>query len=481
MRKKKRCLLAFGLLTSMSLLVSNTLANGSIPSQVKSAPHQAAVPSPLEPSAPSSYRSNLAYSVGVDAYIYGYTLVEMARTMQTYTQKTPLNTFHHDKFLADASFRDFVKPNNDTLYSSAWLDLSKGPQVLSYPKIDRYFTLQIMDAYTNSFEYIGGSNLDEYQGGKVLIVGPDWKGNLPSDVEVIRAPTNMVWILGRTFVNGEKDLPHVYKIQVEFTLASLDVGQEPSFIDFPKIEASDFHDPSKFYPLLAILMKQNPPPQKDQAFLSKLELIGLDYQEGTFRAGDNPEMIEGLTKAVKDAREIIKKSVSILQKPNNGNWRVNNERVGIYDTFYLNRAMTAMHGLAANTAEEAVYASTRIGEDGNPLVGNKKYVIHFEKEQVPATKSFWSLSIYNAENFFIENPIDRYSIGSRTEGLVYNEDGSLDIYIQSTAPTGHESNWLPSPSSSESLNFGLILRIYTPDEKIQENTFVLPAVKVVNQ
>ncbi|AWX56234.1 DUF1254 domain-containing protein [Brevibacillus brevis] len=479
MKKAGLFITALSVLTSMATGSAYAKENrqyqaGMVQSQASAAPNTV-------PLVQAPFRTNLAYSVGVDAYIYGYTLVEMARTMQTYTEKTPLNTFHHDKLLADASFRDFVTPNNDTLYSSAWLDLSKGPQVLRYPKIDRYFTLQMMDAYSNSFHYIGGSNLDDYQGGKVVIVGPEWKGKLPSDVEVIRAPTDMLWLLGRTSVNGEKDLPNVYKIQEEYTLAPLDAKQKPGSIHLPKIQLGDFDDPSKFYPLLAQLMKLNPPPQKDEAFLSKLEFIGLDYQAGTFHANNDPVVMEGLTKAVKDAKEIIKNSMSILQRPNNGNWRVNNERVGIYDTYYLNRAMIAKRGLAANTAKEAVYATTRVDSDGNPLVGQKKYVIHFEKDQIPQTKSFWSLSIYDSDNHFINNPMNRYSIGDRTEGLKYNEDGSLDIYIQSTPPEGKESNWLPSPTSTTAPNFSLVLRIYTPDESLQENTFVVPAVKVVNE
>ncbi|MGF9909730.1 DUF1254 domain-containing protein [Brevibacillus porteri] len=478
MRKTSVLITAWCVLTSMA--TGAAFANENNPYQVGGIQQKASV-SPNNVLVQAPYRTNLAYSAGVDAYIYGYTLLEMARTMQKFTEKTPLNTFHHDKLLSDASFRDFVKPNNDTLYSSAWLDLSKGPQVLSYPKTDRYFTLQIMDAYSNSFHYIGGSTLEDYKGGKVVLVGPNWEGKLPSNVEVVRAPTDMLWILGRTFVNGEKDLPNVYKIQEGYTLAPLDANQKPGSIPIPKIEVSDFYDPSKFYSLLAQLMKLNPPPQKDEAFLSKLEFIGLDYQAGTFSADNDPVVLEGVSKAVKDAREIIKNSISILQKPNNGNWRVNNERVGIYDTHYLNRAMIAMHGIGANTAQEAVYASTRVDGDGNPLVGQKKYVIHFEKDQIPPTKSFWSLSMYDFENYLIDNPINRYSLGSRTEGLTFNENGSLDIYIQSTPPKGKESNWLPAPVSTTAANFSLVLRIYTPDESLQENTFVLPAIKVVNE
>lgn len=477
MKKTGLLLTVLSVLTSMA--TGSAYANENKRHQTGAVQPQVAASPSTAPLVQAPFRTNLAYSVGVDAYIYGYTLVEMARTMQKFTEKTPLNTFHHDKLLADASFKDFVKPNNDTLYSTAWLDLSKGPQVLAYPKIERYFTLQMMDAYSNSFHYIGGSNAKDYQGGKVVIVGPNWKGKLPSDVEVIQAPTDMLWILGRTSVVSEKDLPNVYKIQEGYSLAPLDANQKPGAFDLPKIEASALDDPAKFYPLLAQLMKLNPPPQRDEAFLSKLELIGLDYSTGTFEAHNDPVVMEGLTRAAKDAKEIIKNSISILQRPNNGNWRVNNERVGIYGTYYLNRAMVAMHGIAANTAKEAVYASIRMDGDGNPLIGQKKYVIHFEKDQIPPTKSFWSLSLYNLENHFIENPINRFSIGDRTEGLKYNEDGSLDIYLQSTPPAGKESNWLPAPTSPTDPKFSLVLRIYTPDESMQENNFDLPVIKEV--
>ncbi|MGG1674347.1 DUF1254 domain-containing protein [Neobacillus sp. NRS-1170] len=476
--KKKFLVPAIGVMTSMAILTSGVFADTSTQNQNNSSSTQVSAPSALPQ---LQFRSNLAYSTGVSAYIYGYTLVEMARTMQKFEQTNELNTFKHYRNLADDKFRDYVKPNNDTLYSQSWLDLSKGPQVLSFPKINRYFTFQFMDAYSNSFKYIGGSNKKDYNGGKYIIVGPDWEGKFPEGTNVIKSPTNMTWVLGRTLVDGEKDLPAVHKIQDSYKLAPLNNNQAKGSIDIPTIQTSDYDDPIKFYSLMAQLMKLNPAPQKDEALLSQLELIDIDPATGSFTGGADPVVLDGLTRAVRDGKDAIQKSLLVLQMPNNGNWRVNYERVGTYGDYYLNRAMIAMYGIGANTPKEAVYAITRKDSDGNTLSGQNKYVIHFDKNNLPPVNDFWSICIYDSTNFFVANPINRFSIGDRTEGLKYNDDGSLDIYVQSTAPAGHESNWLPSPSSTTNPVFGLFLRMYTPKESVQNNSYIIPSVKIVKE
>ncbi|MFD4704911.1 DUF1254 domain-containing protein [Gottfriedia sp. NPDC058432] len=479
MRKNFLSPIAIGLMTSMAIVTSSgVFADTSTQKQNYSSSSQITAQAAL-PQLP--FRSNLAYSTGVSAYIYGYTLVEMARTMQKFEQTNELNTFKHDRNLADDKFRDFVKPNNDTLYSQSWLDLSKGPQVLSFPKINRYFTFQFMDAYSNSFKYIGGSNKKEYKGGKYIIVGPDWKGKFPKGVNVIKSPTNMTWVLGRTLVDGEKDLTEVHKIQDSYKLAPLNRNQAKGSINIPTIQTNDYDDPIKFFNLMAQLMKLNPAPQRDEALLSQLEFIDLDPVTGLFTGTADPVVLDGLTSAVKDGKEAIQKSLLVLQKPNNGNWTVNYDRVGTYGVYYLNRAMIAMNALGANIPKEAVYAITRKDSDGNTLSGQSKYVIHFDKNNLPPVNDFWSICIYDSTNYFIANPINRFSIGDRTEGLKYNIDGSLDIYVQSTAPVGHESNWLPSPSSTTNTGFALLLRMYTPKESVQNNSYIIPSVKISSE
>ncbi|MFB7140758.1 DUF1254 domain-containing protein [Gottfriedia sp. NPDC056225] len=478
MRKKLLVPVAIGVMTSMAIVTSGVFADTSTHNQINSSSSQISAPLALPQ---LQFRSNLAYSSGVSAYIYGYTLVEMARTMQKFEQTNALNTFKHDRNLADDKFRDFVKPNNDTLYSQSWLDLSKGPQVLSFPKINRYFTFQFMDAYTNSFKYIGGSNKKDYNGGKYIIVGPDWKGKLPKGTNVIKSPTNMTWILGRTLVDNEKDLPVVHKIQDSYKLAPLNKNQAKGSINIPTIQTSDYDDPIKFYTLMAQLMKLNPAPKRDQALLSQLELIDLNPVTGLFTGESDPVVLDGLTKAVRDGKEAIQKSLLVLQNSNNGNWTVNYDRVGTYGVYYLNRAMIAMFAPGANIPKEAVYAITRKDSDGNTLSGQNQYIIHFDKNNLPPVNDFWSICIYDSTNFFVANPINRYSIGDRTEGLKYNDDGSLDIYVQSTAPAGHETNWLPSPSSTTNPGFALLLRMYTPKESVQNNSYIIPSVIISTQ
>ncbi|MDM5328239.1 DUF1254 domain-containing protein [Neobacillus sp. CF12] len=420
------------------------------------------------------YRENLAYSIGIQAYIYAYPLLEVAKTMQEFTKHTPLNKFYHMRELADSNFRDVVTPNNDTLYSQAWLDLSKGPVVLSVPNVKgRYYTMQFLDAYTNSFHYIGKRTTGT-TAGKYVIVGPNWKGKLPKGENIIKTPTNMVWINGRILVDGPKDLPNVHTIQDKFSLTPYDKKEAKSLLDLPTVLSTDFSDPIQFFDKMTKLIKLNPGSKADVAMISQFELIGIDPIKG-FQGNIDSAVMAGLTRAVKDGKEIIAKTLSTLGKTSN-NWKVFYD-IGTYGTDYLKRAVVAMFGLGANVPEEAMYVRTQVDSNGNVLSGNNQYIIHFNKDQpIPPVKAFWSLSMYGPDNFFVSNPINRYSIGDRTEGLKYNPDGSLDIYIQNAPPLGHESNWLPAPAN----HFVLMLRMYMPEKSVLDGTYKFPLVEKVN-
>ncbi|MED3088868.1 DUF1254 domain-containing protein [Bacillus toyonensis] len=418
----------------------------------------------------NQYLENLAYSIGIQAYLYGFPLVDVARTRQL--PENSWNTFLHYRNLMDHTFKEVVAPNNDTLYSSAWLDLSKEPVVLSVPDVgDRYYSFQFLDTYTNAFDYVGTRETGT-KAGKYVIVGPDWKGKLDKCSKVIQSPTKMVWLLGRTLVDGEKDLDNVHAIQDQYTLTPLNGGQTKSSIHLPPISTSDFDDPARFFDIMTQLMSVFPPPATDAAMVSQFKLIGIDPNNG-FRGSKDPAIMAGLTRAVKDAQDIIKKSVNRVATLNN-NWQVF-YNIGIYGTEYVTRAVIAKFGLGANIPAEAMYSRTQVDSDGNPLSGEHQYVIHFDKEELPPVNAFWSLSMYGSDLFFVDNPIKRYAIGDRTEDLIYNVDGSLDIYIQNLSPEEKESNWLPAPSNE----FVLMLRMYMPKQNILEGTYQMPKIKKV--
>ncbi|MCM2534667.1 DUF1254 domain-containing protein [Neobacillus pocheonensis] len=387
----------------------------------------------------------------------------------------PLNQFYHYRNLADDTVKTVVSPNNDTLYSYTFIDLSKGPVVLSIPKIDngRYFTFQFIDAYTNSFHYIG-TRTGDTRGGKYVIVGPNWKGHIAKGTKLVKAPTNLILMGGRTLVNGTSDLDKVHAIQDKYTLTPYSKKQAAPSFDAPVIQPTDFGDPVKFFDIMTKLMKMETPPKGEKALLDQFKLIGIDPQNG-FGGIQDPAVLDGLTRAVKDAREIIEKSSSSVSVNNNG-WIVYNSEIGNFGDNYLLRAVIAQFALYANIPDEAMYPRATTDSNGNPLNGANKYVIHMTKEEIPQVKGFWSISMYGADQFLVKNPINRFTMGDRTEGLQYNADGSLDIYIQNEAPLGHESNWLPAPKG----DFNLMLRMYIPSKETIEGKTKLPSVTKVS-
>ncbi|WP_335712092.1 DUF1254 domain-containing protein [Neobacillus drentensis] len=474
--KKKVLVPVIGLLTSMSVLAGSALADSPMQNN-NNTPQNTTIQTVNATFGPQDqYRSNLAYSIGVEAYLYGFPLVSFAKSLQVITAAAPMNTFFHFRNLLDDTFRGVVSPNNDTLYSASYLDLSNGPMVLSIPKAEkgRYFSFQFIDAYTNSFHYIG-TRTGDIKGGSYVIVGPNWKGTLKKGTKIIKAPTNLILLGGRTLVDGEKDLPNVHAIQDKYKLTPYNIKQEQSSFNLPKIVPTDFSDPAKFFDLMTKMMIWNAPPKSESALINQFKLIGVDPKTG-FKGISDPAVLDGLTRAVNDAKEIMAKSSTTLGT-NNNNWFIFDSKVGNFGDDYLLRAVTAYVALFANIPEEAMYPRATVDSTGNKLTGENKYVIHMEKDEIPPVEGFWSISMYGADQYFVSNSLNRFAIGDRTEGLKYNPDGSLDIYIQNEAPSGHESNWLPAPSG----DFNLMLRMYIPSKEALNGSYKMPRItKVIN-
>ena len=439
--------------------------------------------------------SNNPQDIATLAYIWGYPLVLEVRLVDYSTSpnvpaapgRGPLNTINNFQTYPTSNFTDIVSINVDTLYSFGYMDLEKEPVVLQVPPISgRYYTLQFIDAYTNNFLYIG-SRLNDTTGGTYLISGPNWKGDVPPGMKEIKSPTNTVVIGGRIFVNGPADVPNVNAIQDKLTLTPLSVfgrnttspqtvtpetnaskqvpiGPQPALIPTTGI---------KIYDEISKDMADNPPPAADSKVLAKFDSIGIgpgltpsDTKNDTIRAA--------LENGIGEGEKIIDAKVQNLGMKVNG-WLVNLD-VGNYGTDYLLRAAVAKFGLGANSPEEAVYPSTFTDNQGQNLTGTHNYLIHFGKGQTPPVNAFWSITLYNDKSYLAENPINRYSIGQHTEGLKYNPDGSLDIYIQHASPgTDKESNWLPSPNGK----FNLVLREYNPQEEILKGEYQIPPVQLI--
>lgn len=433
-----------------------------------------------------------AEKIAEEAYIFGFPLVLMDLSKQVATNVTtlekgraPINHFAHFKEFPDDRFRDVVSPNADTLYSMGWLDLAAEPLVLSLPSTDkRYYMMPLLDGWTNVFESIGTRTTGNKK-GNFAIVGPGWTGKLPSGVQKIQAPTNMVWILGRTKTNGPNDYKAVSSLQDRYLIVPLSqwtgdayiTQARPTFdatinMKMPPIEQVEKMDAMEFYRKLGELMRDNPPSDQDSAIIEKFRNVG--YRPGEFfDASALPDDIQaslhsgankGLEKIKSQAREPEGRKV-------NG-W-VMATGLGNYGTDYSKRAAVALVGLGANLDADAVYPRTTVDADGDQLTGLRSYVIHFPKGQTPPVKGFWSITMYNSDQFFVKNPIKRFAIGDRDK-LVYNKDGSLDIYVQSNSPGPERaSNWLPAPREE----FNLVMRLYWPQPAAIDGTWKIPGVQ----
>jgi hypothetical protein len=435
-----------------------------------------------------------AFQLGVEAYVYGYPLILMDITKALSTAvaapqglKAPINQFAHLKAFPDASFTTVVSPNADTLYSVAWLDLSLEPIILSVPDTDgRYYLMPMLDAWTNVFASPGKRTTGTGK-GDFVVVAPGWTGELPDGVQKIQSATSIVWIIGRTQTNGKADYEAVHAIQSQYKLTPLSQWGKPyqppnnvpiaEGIDTqtPPVEQVKNLDAATFFSRMCALMKANPPADSDQEILHKLAKIGIISGEDFNFQSLAPEVIKGLERSIKAGLEQVVAEGKSPKAEVKNNWLMTYD-LGNYGTNYLHRAGVAWVGLGANLPEDAIYPMTRIDEDSNPLNGEHCYLIHFKSDEIPSVNAFWSITMYNNQQFFVDNPLNRYAIGDR-DNLSFNDDGSLDIYIQHKSPgQNKEFNWLPSPQDS----FNLIMRLYSPKTVVLNKTWSPPPVKQIS-
>ncbi|MFF1359126.1 DUF1254 domain-containing protein [Streptomyces sp. NPDC058297] len=428
-------------------------------------------------------RATDTFTIAVEAFVWGYPLVLMERTKKLFTQQgsrlgSPVNQFRHRAKLATPREREIVKPNNDTLYSTAWLDLSRGPVILEVPEVDgRYYSFQFLDAYTNTWAYVG-SRTTGTAAGRHLVVGPHWSGKSSDHpgVPVLTAPTDSVWLLGRTIVDGEHDLKAASDVMARYRLTpAVESDRAVYWSTGPVASPHDIGASGiAFFDELGAALELNPAPASEKGLLERFASIGIGPE---CRPAGNSTGVTRLAfeQAVQFGDRLLDCRESTGGKKNADKatgWSYDLD-IGTYGQNYLLRAIIARHGLGALTAEEAVYASTRLDADGIRLSGDHAYRLHFDADRLPPVDAFWSLTVYDEENFLVANVIDRYAIGDRTPGLTYASDGSLDLLVQHTEPADGPSNWLPAPAGK----FELTLRFYEPRQEMLEGTYALPPIE----
>jgi hypothetical protein len=431
-----------------------------------------------------------AQTFATQAYVFGYPLITMELTRRVSTNiaapkgaRAPMGQFANLREYPDADFRTVTAPNADTLYSLAWLDLATEPYVLSLPAMgDRYFLFPMLDAWTNVFA-VPGARTTGGAAQRYVIAGPDWKGTLNEPIEIVRAPTNMVWVLGRVYCTGTpEDYRAVHALQDQFTLTPLSAlgrsftppaGKVDPAIDMTSAVRSQVNkmDARAYFGLLASLMKANPTGLGDGIIAAKLAALGIVPGQ----AFDPDKLDPGTRAAVEDAP--ARGQAAILAQEARAGLRVNGwifaTRTGFYGQDYAQRAFITAVGLGANLPQDAIYPMTKVDAEGRPLSGKNRYVIRFEPGQLPPVKGFWSLTMYDSAMFFVANPLNRYSISPRVDPKP-NADGSVDLLIQNVDPGADKHpNWLPAPAGP----FVLMFRFYEPGGAILDGTWEPPAVE----
>lgn len=432
-----------------------------------------------------------AYEIGIEAYHYFYPLISMEVTRRVMTNVPPnvkpgvgpMDAFQHFRAYPTADFKEVVRPNFDTLYSIAWLDLSKEPMIVSAPDTDgRYYLLPILDMWSEVFA-VPGKRTSGTRAGDFALVPKGWSGKLPKEVQRINAPTAYVWIVGRTQTNGPADYAAVAKVQDGYKITPLSQwgkkAEPAKFVPDPSVDMKtpplvqvDTMPASKYFGYAAELMKQHQPHLTDWSLIARMKRISLEPGKGFDFEKAPVEVKKGLERAVVDGLKIMKEKTPTLARVVNG-WQMNTDTMGVYGNYYLKRAIVAQIGLGANQSEDAIYPLCIGDADGKPLVGENKYVLHFSKQELPPAGAFWSVTMYDAEGFQVANKLNRFAIGDR-DALKYNADGSLDLYLQSDSPgADKESNWLPSPATGL---LGVTMRLYAPKAEALDGRWNPPAV-----
>jgi hypothetical protein len=438
--------------------------------------------------------------IAASAYTFAYPLVLLDATRRTDLERRAqaglpgANHFVHAQAFPDDHSRIVIRPNADTLYSTAWLDLSREPILLHVPDTHgRYYVMQLLDAWTETFD-LPGKRTRGTGAGWFGIVGPGWKGTLPPHVEKINAPTNTVWLLGRTQVNGIADYGEVHAIQSGYALMPLSQypnGSSPPAPPAPPAPPTPGSSPGanrnepppmqvqrmnarEFFQTVANLLATNPPHPQDAPLTRQLARVGI-LPGRVF----NPESlgIEGqkaLEQGVKTAAEILATLGSrsgVGQKANG--WSSGfGTATGRYGIHYDARAGVARLGLGALPPEEATYFSCCQTDGAQSLTGEQAYTLHFSASELPPVQAFWSLTLYGEDGYFVSNALHRFAIGDR-DALKFNSDGSLDLFVQHEAPGADRgSNWLPAPEGK----FNLSLRLYWPGEDVVRGRWKPPPV-----
>jgi hypothetical protein len=441
---------------------------------------------PTQENAQDKLTADEARSIAKEAYIFNYPLVLYYRTMylQAIDPKSKSYSGGFGKWLhlgtSSPKDTDIVTPNNDSPYSYAWVDLRAEPWVLTMPKIEdkRFYTSQWDDLW--GFVLDNPGSVEDGNGGvSVLLAAPTWKGDLPKGIKrVIRGDTSFLGTLTRTQLFEPKDLPNVQKIQKEYKLQPLSTylgKQAPKAA--PEIKWMPWKDKSEtteaFWSYVNFLLPFTTPNPEDKDVLSRMAKIGLEPGKPWDGSKLDKDVRGAIAAGMNDALAHFKDEASKITDPSKF-FRSRKDLKGDYDS----RALGVIVGIFGNVKDVSVYFALAKDADGVLFDGSKaSYELNFTKDQIPPAKNFWSLTMYKLpQRWLVDNPINRYSIGSATPGVKTGKDGALTLHIGAKSPgKDKESNWLPAPDGP----FWMVLRTYGPGDPIKNGTWKVPPIKRV--
>ncbi|MEM6889438.1 MAG: DUF1214 domain-containing protein [Pseudomonadota bacterium] len=410
------------------------------------------------------------------AYVFAFPLVMNYRTM-------------HAQAIADGGFgewlhlgtsspadTDIVTPNNDTPYSYAWLDLRAEPWVLTMPEVEeeRYYTSQWDDLWGYVLDNPGSVN-DGNSGHSYLLAAPEWAGEIPDGVNrVIQGESSLLGTLTRTqllvAMGGRDRVPQIqeaYTLQPLSAFAGSEAPAAASSIEWLAWTEGD-EKTLKFFDYVEFLLPFTQAHPDDATMYQQMAKIGLGNGKMLASEGLDQVTLDAMQTGINAARDELK---ALSEQDFNPALFFNARE--IVGTDYTSRALGVFVGIFGNTSDQAVYFTLPTDAEGNPTDGGAaSYTVTFDAESLPPVDYFWSYTMYRLpERLLVENALDRYSIGSPTEGLVANEDGSVTLYFSAESPGAEkESNWLPAPDGP----FWAVLRTYGPNDDIREGRWTQP-------
>jgi len=416
--------------------------------------------------------------LAVETYIFGFASVEMFRTMDQLigdpragSHRYAFDRFFHSRSLAEDSDEWLAAPNSEILYSNAWLDLSAQPVVLQIPDMaTRYFVLQFVDFFANSFAHVGTHTLGN-GARRVAITGPNWQGSLPGGMAVIKSPTSYAWIFGRIRIDGAHELDLVHSLQDQLTLEHPSVAgnsalSKESWLPFRGGDALDF------FANLGQVLRHNSPPAHDEHLLARWPRLGM-ARDQVFEPGAVDAALRGiLEQAITVGHDRIAQRESQFEQFCPG-WIWEGRSAGSYGRDDLTRAASAKAGLGILCPDEAIYPFAYVDDQGAPLEGGHSYRLSFAPGALPQARYFWSITIYELPGYrLVNNPLNRYALGSASR-LQLDPDGAVALSLQADWPADPSVNWLPTPRTGR---FVVALRIFGPSEDTLQRKYRLPLV-----